>query len=281
MQKTSGRMLNNEQLSWIYQHAYLPEHLPYYVEAISGAKPHLQDNFLCFYRKKHLIFIGYPLGDKQGDIIETYDYVCKHFQPYTVAIIAPKMWLPSQTFEKLLEDSYYRLNLPADHVDPAVRYMVRRAKREVHVAYGEFGKEHRKLTNEFIAGHELTPEQKYLFKHIRNYLKASDTAIVIDARKEKRLVAFNIIDMGSADYAFYLFNFRSKKENIPGASDLLFREMINLAQSEGKKAINLGLGIHQGIRRFKEKWGGVTFLPYYSALVHKVPFDMGKLANKL
>ena len=274
-------MLNSEQRSWVYQHAYLPEHLPGYVESISGAKPHLQDNFLCFSRKRHLIFIGYPLGSKPGDLIGTYDFACKHFQPSTVSIIAPKIWLPPKTFEKQPEDNYYRLDLPLGRLNPEVAYMVRRAKREVHVAYGEFGKEHRRLVNDFLVGHKLTPEQRYIFKHISRYLKDSETARLIETRKENRLAAFSIVDMGSVDYAFYLFNFRSKKENVPGASDLLFREMVNLSQSEGKKAINLGLGIHSGIRRFKEKWGGIPFLPYSSALVHKEPFDMGKLASKL
>jgi len=57
--------------------------------------------------------------------------------------------------------------------------------------------------------------------------------------------------------------------------------MVNLAQSEGKKTINLGLGINKGIRQFKEKWGGVPFLPYASALVHRGPVDLGRLAKKL
>jgi hypothetical protein len=78
-----------------------------------------------------------------------------------------------------------------------------------------------------------------------------------------------------------MFNLRSTKDNVPGASDLLFHEMVNISQSEGKRAINLGLGIHPGIRRFKEKWGGVPFLSYSSALVHRKPLGLGNLANKL
>ena len=69
--------------------------------------------------------------------------------------------------------------------------------------------------------------------------------------------------------------------HVPGASDLLLREMVNLAHAEGKKTINLGLGINTGIRRFKEKWGGVPFLPYTSAIVHRNPLDLGRLAKKL
>jgi hypothetical protein len=68
---------------------------------------------------------------------------------------------------------------------------------------------------------------------------------------------------------------------VPGASDLLFNEMVKLAQSEGKQAINLGLGIHPGIRRFKEKWGGQPFLAHNSVLIHRKPALLGKLANKL
>ena len=94
-------------------------------------------------------------------------------------------------------------------------------------------------------------------------------------------MAFTIIDVGSQDYAFYLFNFRSHKFDIPGASDMLFKEMVAVAHAEGKKAINLGLGIHSGIRRFKEKWGGTRFLSYNSALVRRETMDLGGLANKL
>jgi hypothetical protein len=57
--------------------------------------------------------------------------------------------------------------------------------------------------------------------------------------------------------------------------------MVNLAQFQGKKAINLGLGIHPGIRHFKEKWGGVPFLAYHSALVQRPTVDLEGLAKKL
>ncbi len=34
-------------------------------------------------------------------------------------------------------------------------------------------------------------------------------------------------------------------------------------------------------RNIKEKWGGVPFLPYVSAMVHRGPVDLGRLAKKL
>ena len=49
---------------------------------------------------------------------------------------------------------------------------------------------------------------------------------------------------------------------MPGASDLLLEAVIGAARSEGKRLVNLGLGINPGVRRFKQKWGGEPLLPY-------------------
>jgi len=274
-------MLNDQEIKWIHRHAYLPEHLPAYVRAVSGAEPFLHRNYLYFLNKKHLIFNGYPLEPDSDPPAQIYDLICERCQPATVAVIAPAIWLPAGEYEQQTTDSYYRLDLPLTPIDATVAYMLRRAQRELQVTRGSFGKEHKKMIKAFVADHSFTRRQKYLFKHIPHYLKASDSAVLLEARREGRLAAFNIVDMGASDFAFYLFSFRSSKINVPGASDLIFHEMVNLAQTEDKKAVNLGLGVNAGIRHFKEKWGGVPFLPYASAMVHRGPVDLGRLAKKL
>jgi len=274
-------MLNPEELQRLYQQGYLPEHLPDYVEAISGAESHLLENHLCYVRKNHLLFIGYPLGTDPRHSPQAYQAACNRFQPSTAAIIAPKIWELTDSFEEQPRDVYYRLDLPVGSPVAGVDYMIRRAQKELTVLNGQFGKEHRKLVKGFAAGHTLSAEQKYIFKNIKNYLKRSATGRLLEVRKKGLLAAFTIVDLGSADYAYYLFNFRSTRLPVPGASDLLFSEMINLAQAAGKKYINLGLGINSGIRRFKEKWGGLPFLPYASALIHMGTVDLGRLARKL
>jgi hypothetical protein len=247
-------MLNHEEFSRIYQQAYLPEHLPDYVEAISGATTFLHGNYLCFIRKNHLIFNGFPLGENTGDVVGAYKTACEKF---------------------------HRLALPLTALDSQVAYMVRRGQRELNVRLGTFDREHKRLIKDFIKTHDLNAAQIYIYKHIRHYLKHCTSARILEARRGDLLVAFTILDLGAAEYAFYLFNFRSRTINVPGTSDLLFKEMVELAQSEHKRAINLGLGIHSGIRRFKEKWGGVPFLPYCSAMLYRNDLDLGKLADKL
>ncbi len=274
-------MLNDQERKWIYCHAYLPEHLPDYVGAVSGAEPFLYRNYLYFFGKNHLIFNGYPLEPDSDPPEEIYDYICERLQPTTVAAIASAIWLPAGQYEKQATDRYYRLDLPLIPNDAAIAYMLRRAQRDLQVMRGSFGKEHKKIVKAFVADHSFNHQQKSLFKSIPQYLKASNSAVLFEARKKKELVAFNIVDLGAADYAFYLFNFRSKKKYVPGASDLLFHEMMNLAHTEGKKSVNLGLGVNSGIRRFKEKWGGTPFLNYFSVFVDKREVDIGGLANKL
>jgi len=274
-------MLSQEERALIYRHACVPEQLPEYVAAVSGAEPHLVEGHLCFTRRNHLIFIGYPLPLHQADTPGAYRSACERFRPATVALIAPQIWLTEADCRRQPSDSYYRLALPLHSLDAEVAYMVRRAAKELTVRRGKFRREHRKLLKVFLKQHDLSAAQIHLFKQLPHYLKRSPTARLLEARKENSLAAFTVVDTGSADYAFYLFNFRSDTLNVPGASDLLFHEMVNLALSEQKKALNLGLGIQTGIRRFKQKWGGVPFLAYESALVDREPLEFGDLANKL
>lgn len=274
-------MLSQEEGALIYRQAYIPEHLPEYVTAISGAEPHLVGRHLCFTRRKHLIFIGFPLPHQPADTPRAYRSACQRFRPATVAVIAPQIWLPESGCRKQPSDSYYRLALPLHSLNSEVAYMVRRAAKELAVRRGKFGREHQKLIKAFIERHDLSPAQIHLFKQMPLYLKRSATACLLEARKADLLAAFTVMDTGSAESAFYLFNFRSDTINVPGASDLLFHEMVNLALSEQKTTLNLGLGIHPGIRRFKEKWGGIPFLSYESAIVDRRPLDFGNLANKL
>ena len=274
-------MLSSDEQRRIYQHAYVPEHIPDYVTAISGGKPYLLEDYLCYSHKDHLLFVGYPLGEKPAEISRVYQTACKRFNPHTVTLVAEEIFLEYDNGAVQPTDRYYRLSLPLKSLSPEVAYMVRRAKQELDFKIDTFGRAHKKMIKDFIATHELSREQIHIFKHVRHYLKRSQTAQLLEARKAGRLAAFSIVDLGSAHYAFYQFNFRSSKTAVPGASDLLFDEMVRLAQSEGKMAINLGLGVHRGIRRFKEKWGGEPFLSHQSALIHRKPPGLGKLANKL
>ena len=274
-------MLTEKDRRYIHERAHIPEHLPGYVQAVADAEPHLTGEYLSFTRKHHLTFIGYPLRTSADDAHSVYQDVCRRFRPKTVSLIAPHIWIKNEPLDIQGEDVYYRLDLPVRTIRPDVAYMVRRAKRDVHIKEEDFTGDHKKLITTFLSTREFPGALQTIYKRIPIYIKQSSTVRLLGAHSGGRLVAFNVLDLGSADYAFYLFNIRSHRDHIPGASDLLFHEMVRLAEGHGKRALNLGLGINAGIRRFKEKWGGRPFLPYCSAVVQRKAFEVDSLMKKL
>jgi len=273
-------MLAEEEKRLLYRHAHVPEHLIGYVEAVSDAEPFLHEDHLCLLHKDHLTFIGYPLR-KEQETPHAYESALRRFRPASTGIIAPEIWFPKGFGEEGPEDAYYILDLPLGPLPQGLDYMVQRGRRELRISEGRFGREHRKLVKAFLSGHALNPGLVRVFKRLGKILERSRSARLLEARKGRDLAAFNILDLGSKDFAFYLFNFRSPELNVPGASDLLLYEMTLTAYAEGKRSINLGLGIHSGIRRFKEKWGAVPFLPYRSVLIQNRPEDRQLLWKRL
>ena len=133
-------MLSSDEQNRIYQQAYVPEHIPDYVSAISGLKPYLLEDYLCYFHKDHLLFIGYPLGEKPVEISQVYQAACERFSPRTITIVAEEIFLERENDERQPPDRYYRLPLPMKSLSPDRAYMVRRAKRELGFKIGKFSK---------------------------------------------------------------------------------------------------------------------------------------------
>jgi hypothetical protein len=257
-------MIDQSETEHIYTNAYVPEHLVDYVSAISDAEPFLFEQYLCYKRGETLIFIGYPLGVPfdQKQMESNLEVAAKAIKPRIVALVAPIIGLSRVRPIQKSSDSYYRLDLDGFIASLGVQSMVRRASRELSVEAGnEWGKEHKALVTEFLASHEVSEETESIFARIPEYMASATTALLLSARnQEGTLIALDVADYGSKDYAFYMFNFASRGHYVPGASDLLLHELVTIAQKKGKRFINLGLAINAGITFFKQKWGGVSFL---------------------
>jgi hypothetical protein len=89
------------------------------------------------------------------------------------------------------------------------------------------------------------------------YVGHSSNSVVLNAwDKGSNLAAFYIVDLAARDFSTYVIGCHSKRTYVPGASDLLFFEMMRISMEYDKNYIHLGLGVNKGIRQFKEKWGG-------------------------
>jgi hypothetical protein len=265
-------MITGAQQDYIEDHAYVPEHIPHYVIAISQTEPFLFGDFLVYYKKGHLIFVGYPLKElfeekRMGKVLED---AVKSLKPKSVSLTAPSIPASLNNSPHPPSDHYYRLDLSSLSISQKLRNMLSRAGRELSVKKSrDFGKEHQKLIEVFLKTHPVDEATRFIFERIGDYLSSSTTAWVFDARNNRgELVAFDIAEFNPRNYAIYMFNFNSDTLYVPGASDLLVSEMIKQAKTEKKKYINLGLGINSGVTFFKKKWGGMVFLSHVLCLYH-------------
>lgn len=272
--------MTEAQREIVYRGACVPEHLPHYVEPVSGAAAHLHEGYLVFTRKSLLIFIGYPVAASAAPVGRAYKTACRRFRPEVLSVLAQDLSFLKPASRSMVSDEYFRLELPCPSPPPDRAYMIKRAAREVSVGEGGWGPEHEKLVSDFIGLPGIAADYTRIFSGIPAYLASAPAALLLEARKGSALSAFTVADFGSADYAFYLFNFRSQTDFVPGANDLLVWEMIKAAGDRKKKAVNLGLGINEGNRRFKRKWGGVSFLKHVSAIVD-APADPWRIIDSM
>ena len=267
-------MITPQEENFLTLHAYVPEHLPGYGRVFSGGgEPFLVGSYLGYLREETLAWVGYPLeGAFQEEKMKSaLEWAIKKYRPSRVAITAPSF--SGMRGEKKSVDLYYRLELTSLRVPSKTKNMVHRAGRELAIDIGpEFGGDHQALIDLFLGSRELEEGTRVIFSRIAYYLSSVPAARVFAARASRgTLAGFDVADFGDGEYAFYLFNFRSQEAAVPGTSDLLLHALIREAQERGKRYLNLGLGINEGVAFFKKKWGGRPFLPHQSLVYRPSP----------
>jgi hypothetical protein len=266
-------MLSPADEAFVARHAYVPEHLPGYVASVSAAEPHLVEGYLCYQAGETLIFIGYPLGREfeGADLARVIPGAVARFRPRQVAVTAAVLPELTPRCELRERDAYYRLDLAAVRVPAKERSLIRRAARELTVEQGgRLGAGHEALIGEFLASHGMAGDARRIYERMPAYVAGAGTACLFSARdRDGQVAAFAVADLGGERYAFYQFSIRNARRPVPGASDLLLTEVMAAARREGKAYLNLGLGVHAGVARFKEKWGAEAFLAYEYGIVRR------------
>jgi hypothetical protein len=260
-------VITPEEEVYILNKAYVPEHIVSLMVLISKADLFLIEDHLGLVKDNWLILVGYPLDqrfslERSEKLIER---VLETFRPEILWFIGPEV-PPSllNTSQERETDQYYRLDLEKVRVKASLKREVDKAAQELAIERGRsISKEHEALISELLKREKLSPRVRELYRAMPDYVHHSSTASVLNARnKGGKLCAFYVVDFAASGFTTYVLGTHSKKIYVPHASDLLFFEMMALTREHGKNIIDLGLGVNEGIRRFKEKWGGVPFLNY-------------------
>ncbi len=256
-----------EEEAYVLAKAYVPEHIVGLMTLISQGNAFLMEDYLGFAGDDWLIVVGYPLErpfsvESCGKLVER---AVQAHQPAVLRFIGPEIppVLQGNCAEKQ-SDEFYLLDIERTPPKPSLLRAVEKAGQSLTVERKRaFSREHEQLAAEFLRRTEVTPMVRNLYLAMPGYSGRSATAWTISARDDGgRLCAFFVVDLAAATFSTFLLGARSPRHDAPHASDLLFREMIRMTRESGKGIVNLGLGVHAGIRRFKEKWGGRPALRY-------------------
>ena len=279
-------MVTVDQEAYILSKAYVPEHIVSLMVLISKAEPFLISGCLCYLKDDWLIVVGYPLeGEFSADRFNALvNEAMARFKPRSVWMAAPE--IPDhyrKSAGDIERDAYYRLDL--DGFKPRARLVreVNKAAEYLRVERTDHcSKDHVELVKEFIQRENPPARVEQLYLSIEGYTSKSKTAVLLDARDGKgRLSAFYVVEVAAREFAAYIVGCHSKRNYVSHASDLLFYEMFRMAGELGKRYINLGLGVNDGIRRFKEKWGGAPYLEYTFCDYQAAPKNLGRSFTKI
>jgi uncharacterized protein YbaP (TraB family) len=250
-------MLKKGEIEKILEKANVPEHSAAFMQAMSGGEPFLIGDYLFVAAEDWLLAIGYPLE---------HIYIPQDFDKALRAAVgrtgARDCWAVCPELPARLKqhgrgrDFYYILS--ADSPIPArLERLAERASAGLKVERStDFGPAHRRLWAEFTARKPLPPNVQKLFLRTGDVIAKVDGLSLLNAWDlEGNLAASLLIDEAPARFTTYLLGAHSRKHYTPYASDLLFREMIASARRSGKDFLHLGLGVNDGIRKFKTKWG--------------------------
>lgn len=263
-----GSMISEDERDYVLENAYVPEHGLSLMASLSGGTPFLIDKkFLCLENQGWVILVGYPLtGGLSPEALErVIKSVRENLHPSRLSIIAPQ--LPEslkKSSQETEKDNYYILDIRGIKLKSGLSRILRKARAHLTVEIShEIKGEHRGLIKEFLERAKPPERVRNLFDKLPDLLRYSDYASLLNARDSKgRMAAFYVVDMEPGPFSTYVIGCYSKVNYVPGASDLLCHEMIDLSLRGHKKYVHLGLGVNPGIRRFKEKWGGKPALRY-------------------
>ncbi len=261
-------------LSHVTLQAFTPDQMLPYVQAVSAVHSHVFHDVLVHTQGAHAIVVGYTLHKpwwQQKNISQhlesTLHKLCAQQDLEHITVLATHRPVMAPPHALCHEDTYYFLPLPLNTQAAAnALQMSRRALPHIHIvqSHGEqaWTGAHQELMLSYLQKPHISKEMGLIFQRLGNYCRAVPELRLFSAydKSNQKLLGMALGDFSSLQTAFYMFAFRHANA-IPGVSEALLLALVHEAEQRGYASCNLGLGIHDGIRFFKEKWGAQAALP--------------------
>lgn len=259
-------MIGPDRLARVTAAAVVPEQVVEYVSAAAGSKPRMFGGCVGYPSGTGLVLVGYPLADPldRRAMAAAVDQALQTPGLERITVIGPARPPQAPQNAESAEDSYYALPLPPPPPGLKLKNLLRRAQREVQLVHGRrFENDHADLVQRYLDERSLAAGTRQIFRQLASYVEASAGSLIVSARRpDGRLAAFAVGEFAALSTAFFMFCFRDPRLAPPGSADLALSGLLLEARQRGQARMNLGLGVSDGIRFFKRKWGAEPFLPY-------------------
>lgn len=288
--------LSGADLSALSVRAAVPEHSVPFMQAMSGGKVLLRGDYVFYTADDWLMAMGYKLGCAATlhGISEDYRMVSDTvfdmasfeaaLEEALEATGAERCWAIAPELPERLrpftenQDVLFTLGAGAP-VPELLRGPVRKAGMRLTVREGrDFTAGHRRLWAEFLGRVTMRPNVRALYAGTDAALALAregktglDLRLLDAVDTEGNITASLLLDYTPAAFSSYIIGAHSREHYAPHATDLLFSAMLQKAQAEGKSFVHLGLGVNEGITRFKRKWRGEVRAPYAMAAWKEAP----------
>ena len=278
--------LSQEFERGLLERAVVPEHSVAFMRAMSGGPAFVAGEWLFLAADDWLMGVGYPFSGAEPAM--PFAGALEEALAKTGAIecfaVAPELPERLRPFTENT-DCFYTLEAAA--APPAsLRGPLATASAQLEVREGrEFTPAHRRLWAEFLERATLRPNVRGLYARTAAALACGRAALEaagqerppLDLRllsafdRQGNLAAALLLDYSPRDFCAYIIGAHSKIHYAPHATDLLFAAMLERCRAEGKRYVHLGLGVNEGITRFKKKWGGRSGLAFHMAAWKEKP----------
>ncbi|MCL2458158.1 MAG: TraB/GumN family protein [Desulfobulbus sp.] len=263
---------HSDLFAYVLENAQIPEHSPAFMCAMSGGNFFARGDYCFLTAQDWLMALGYPLSGAYSP--DAFAAALRTALDQTGArdcwCIAPELpaWLIPHEVDA---DDFFILPAAAA-VPTRLRRQLERARTCLRVDMTtRFSPQHRRLWSEFTAHTPLKANARELFARTEQVMGTPDLMLLNAWDQEGRLAACLLLDFAPKPFVSYLIGAHSRSPYTPYASDLLIATLLDEARKRGKEYIHLGLGVNEGIRRFKSKWGAVPALPYRMAAWKEQP----------
>ncbi len=261
-------------LSHVTLQAFTPDQVLPYVQSVSSVQSFMHRDFLVHLHENHAIVIGYALSQHWSAQERASQHLEKAVQALSeqehlehITVLATQRPSLAPLHALCHEDSYYFLPLPLKKEAASnALCMCQRALPHIYITQSQgehaWTEAHQELMLSYMQRADITKEMSAIFQRLGVYCRKAPQVRLFSAhdKHSHELLGMTLGDFSSLQTAFYMFAFRHAKA-LPGVSEALLLTLLQEAEQRGYASCNLGLGIHDGIRFFKEKWGAQATLP--------------------